>query len=122
PRGRRRALPQGGRLEPRRLRGGRHGAVPALRARGRGDGVLAASRRSARRCRGARVLGGEGDRGGRAREAPPEIALLGIIGGSGLYQLEGLERTRWERVPSPFGEPSDALLLGELEGAPVAFL
>ena len=48
--------------------------------------------------------------------------MLGIIGGSGLYQLEGLRNTRWERVRSPFGWPSDALLFGELEGQPLVFL
>jgi 5'-methylthioadenosine phosphorylase len=48
--------------------------------------------------------------------------MLGIIGGSGLYGMEELKATRWERVRSPFGEPSDALLLGELHGQPVAFL
>ena len=48
--------------------------------------------------------------------------VLGIIGGSGLYQIEGLARTRWERVSSSFGAPSDALLFGELEGVDVVFL
>lgn len=48
--------------------------------------------------------------------------MLGVIGGSGLYQLEGLRHARHERVRSPFGEPSDEILLGELESGPVAFL
>jgi 5'-methylthioadenosine phosphorylase len=48
--------------------------------------------------------------------------VLGIIGGSGLYQIEGLARTRWEPVRSSFGAPSDALLFGELEGVDVVFL
>ncbi len=48
--------------------------------------------------------------------------VLGIIGGSGLYQIEGLARTRWESVRSSFGAPSDALLFGELEGVDVVFL
>ena len=48
--------------------------------------------------------------------------MLGIIGGSGLYQLEELSRARWERIESPFGSPSDALLLGELAGVDVVFL
>ena len=48
--------------------------------------------------------------------------VLGIIGGSGLYQLDGLERTRWESVPSSFGAPSDALLFGELAGVDLVFL
>jgi 5'-methylthioadenosine phosphorylase len=48
--------------------------------------------------------------------------VLGIIGGSGLYALDGLEHTRWESVPSSFGAPSDALLLGELAGVDLVFL
>jgi 5'-methylthioadenosine phosphorylase len=48
--------------------------------------------------------------------------VLGIIGGSGLYELDGLERTRWESVPSSFGAPSDALLFGELAGVDLVFL
>jgi 5'-methylthioadenosine phosphorylase len=48
--------------------------------------------------------------------------VLGVIGGSGLYELEGLTGTRWERVSSSFGEASDDILLGELDGAPIAFL
>ena len=33
--------------------------------------------------------------------------VIGIIGGSGLYEIEGLENARWEAVKTPFGEPSD---------------
>jgi len=47
---------------------------------------------------------------------------LGIIGGSGVYALEGLAGARWEKVESPFGAPSDELLLGELDGVSLAFL
>jgi 5'-methylthioadenosine phosphorylase len=47
---------------------------------------------------------------------------IGIIGGSGLYSMPGLEKVREERVSTPFGEPSDALVLGEIEGRSVAFL
>jgi len=49
-------------------------------------------------------------------------AEIGIIGGSGLYSMPGLERSREWRVKTPFGEPSDALVLGTLEGKRVAFL
>jgi 5'-methylthioadenosine phosphorylase len=49
-------------------------------------------------------------------------ASIGIIGGSGVYDIAGLENKRWENVKSPFGEPSDALLLGELNGVKLAFL
>ena len=44
-------------------------------------------------------------------------AEIGIIGGSGLYSMPGLTATREERVSTPFGEPSDAFVLGELDGA-----
>lgn len=47
---------------------------------------------------------------------------IGVIGGSGLYQMEGLEVVEERRVETPFGEPSDALVLGRLEGREVAFL
>jgi 5'-methylthioadenosine phosphorylase len=49
-------------------------------------------------------------------------AEIGIIGGSGLYGMPGLTNVREERVTTPFGEPSDAFILGELEGRNVAFL
>ncbi len=49
-------------------------------------------------------------------------AEIGIIGGSGLYAMPGLTKVREERVITPFGEPSDAFILGELEGRNVAFL
>ncbi len=49
-------------------------------------------------------------------------SVIGVIGGSGIYEIEGLSNTRWERVASPFGEPSDALLFGDLEGQPMVFL
>jgi 5'-methylthioadenosine phosphorylase len=48
--------------------------------------------------------------------------VIGIIGGSGLYNIEGLTDTRWERVETPWGEPSDELLIGEFAGAKVVFL
>ena len=48
--------------------------------------------------------------------------VLGIIGGSGLYEIDGLEDVRWEKVASPWGEPSDELLLGTLEGIQLVFL
>ncbi|HXN21247.1 MAG TPA: S-methyl-5'-thioadenosine phosphorylase [Candidatus Dormibacteraeota bacterium] len=47
---------------------------------------------------------------------------IGIIGGSGLYSMAGLEDTREVRVKTPFGEPSDAIVVGTLEGKRVAFL
>jgi len=54
--------------------------------------------------------------------APGTPPVLGIIGGSGLYDIPGLADTRWETVESPFGRPSDQLLFGTLDGASVVFL
>jgi 5'-methylthioadenosine phosphorylase len=48
--------------------------------------------------------------------------VIGVIGGSGLYEMEGLTDLREERVTTPFGEPSDAYVLGRLDGHPIAFL
>ena len=47
---------------------------------------------------------------------------IGIIGGSGLYEIEGLKARKWVAVRTPFGNPSDHLLTGELSGRPVVFL
>src|SRR6476469_2724961 len=49
-------------------------------------------------------------------------AVLGIIGGSGIYDLPGLENVREERIASPWGEPSGPLRIGEIAGLPVVFL
>ena len=49
-------------------------------------------------------------------------ALVGIIGGSGLYQMQGLEGVQEHAVSTPFGAPSDVLVTGQLGGVPVAFL
>ncbi|WP_394823490.1 S-methyl-5'-thioadenosine phosphorylase [Pendulispora albinea] len=48
--------------------------------------------------------------------------MIGVIGGSGLYQMEDIADARWEHVASPFGTPSDALLFGRLAGQDVVFL
>jgi 5'-methylthioadenosine phosphorylase len=48
--------------------------------------------------------------------------VIGVIGGSGVYDIEGLKNTEWRRVESPFGTPSDELLFGELDGQQVIFL
>jgi 5'-methylthioadenosine phosphorylase len=47
---------------------------------------------------------------------------IGIIGGSGLYNIEGFENQTWKKVETPFGDPSDEFLIGELEGREVVFL
>ena len=48
--------------------------------------------------------------------------VIGIIGGSGLYQIEGLTDIAWRAVPSPFGRASDELCFGKLGGTQVVFL
>ncbi|MBR9972997.1 S-methyl-5'-thioadenosine phosphorylase [Magnetospirillum sulfuroxidans] len=48
--------------------------------------------------------------------------VLGIIGGSGVYDIDGLTKTEWRHVDSPFGAASDALLFGELDGQQLVFL
>ncbi len=56
--------------------------------------------------------------------APPHATppIIGIIGGSGVYDIDGLSNTRWEKFASPFGEPSDSMLMGDLDGQPLVFL
>jgi 5'-methylthioadenosine phosphorylase len=57
------------------------------------------------------------------KRAKSEVkATIGIIGGSGLYSMRGLTETREIRAKTPFGDPSDAIVLGTLEGKRVAFL
>jgi 5'-methylthioadenosine phosphorylase len=48
--------------------------------------------------------------------------IIGIIGGSGLYQIDGLEGIAWRRVESPFGAASDEFCFGTLDGQPVVFV
>ena len=53
---------------------------------------------------------------------PHARPMIGIIGGSGLYDVDGLQDKEWRQVGTPWGDPSDALLLGRLEGVRCAFL
>ena len=55
-------------------------------------------------------------------DLPGMPPVIGVIGGSGVYEIDGLTNTRWERVESPFGAPSDELLFGELGGQKLVFL
>ncbi len=48
--------------------------------------------------------------------------MIGVIGGSGVYQIDGLEGASWVKVKTPWGKPSDEVLLGRLDGIPMAFL
>jgi len=56
------------------------------------------------------------------KKATGKITRIGIIGGSGLYSMAGLSDTKEVRVKTPFGAPSDAFVIGTLEGKNVAFL
>ncbi len=47
---------------------------------------------------------------------------IGIIGGSGIYDIDGLEEASWQQVETPWGDPSDKILTGTLGGTPMAFL
>jgi 5'-methylthioadenosine phosphorylase len=58
----------------------------------------------------------------KKRTAQADAVTIGIIGGSGLYSMPGLTNTREVRVKTPFGDPSDAFVVGTLEGRRVAFL
>src|SRR5499425_2572397 len=64
---------------------------------------------------GRKGQGQQGSKGGAK-------AAIGIIGGSGLYSMNGISDTREVRVKTPFGDPSDVIVLGTLEGKGVAFL
>ena len=79
----------------------------------------------------ARSMGSPRDRGpttiafwrlGRAMADAGVEPVVGVLGGSGVYELEELSGARWEKVESPFGAPSDDLLIGEIAGATLVFL
>ena len=48
--------------------------------------------------------------------------MIGVIGGSGVYEIEGLTAPKWTRVATPWGAPSDEVLLGQIGGTQMAFL
>jgi 5'-methylthioadenosine phosphorylase len=58
----------------------------------------------------------------KSRGASQDAVRIGIIGGSGLYNMPGLEKPLEVRVKTPFGDPSDAFVVGTMEGKRVAFL
>ena len=67
------------------------------------------------------MLSSKRTKGKSARSKAPAVEI-GVIGGSGLYSMSGLNNTREVRVKTPFGDPSDDLIVGTLEGKQVAFL
>ena len=44
------------------------------------------------------------------------VPVVGVLGGSGIYEIDGLENPHWEKIESPFGDPSDELLMGTADG------
>ena len=48
--------------------------------------------------------------------------MIGVIGGSGVYDIDGLENAEWVKVSTPWGDPSDQILTGSLDGVKMAFL
>jgi len=65
---------------------------------------------------------------GKSAVSKPHVAKkgdpvrIGVLGGSGLYGMAGLKNTKWRKVSTPWGDPSDELLFGELDGAELVFL
>ncbi len=53
---------------------------------------------------------------------PGTAPVVGVIGGSGVYEIDGLEDISWRRIESPFGAPSDELMFGTLDGQQLVFL
>ncbi len=53
---------------------------------------------------------------------PGTPPVIGVIGGSGVYNIDGLKNVKWRRVATPFGQPSDELCFGELDGQEIVFL
>ena len=47
---------------------------------------------------------------------------LGIIGGSGLYKMEGFKKTKWKKINTPWGQPSDEILIAKLENEEICFI
>ncbi|MFA6584070.1 MAG: S-methyl-5'-thioadenosine phosphorylase [Elusimicrobiaceae bacterium] len=58
----------------------------------------------------------------KSRTSKPPVTEIGVIGGSGIYQIEGMANVREYRIKTPFGKTSDAIIIGELKGVRVAFL
>jgi len=58
----------------------------------------------------------------KSKSRPPTPPRIGLIGGTGLYAIEGFTQQKWVQVKTPFGPPSDAFLTGRLAGREVVFL
>ena len=117
--------------DPSRRSAGRASRAAAPRARRLPGGMSRRDGSAGQRCPGA-----PGARhGARSRQGNSFYSLtspdsgdfmsdirIGVIGGSGLYSMDGLVVREERRIATPFGEPSDPYVIGELEGKPVAFL
>ena len=51
-----------------------------------------------------------------------KVRKLGIIGGSGLYKMEGFEKTKWKKIDTPWGKPSDEILIAKLDKEEICFI
>ena len=51
-----------------------------------------------------------------------KIRKLGIIGGSGLYKMEGFEKTKWKKINTPWGKPSDEILIAKIDKEEICFI
>ena len=51
-----------------------------------------------------------------------KLRKLGVIGGSGLYKMEGFKKTKWKKIKTPWGKPSDEILLTKFNGEEICFL
>ena len=57
-----------------------------------------------------------------SKQAVSAKGVIGIIGGSGVYDIDALEDKQWRKIESSFGEPSDECLFGHLDGQPMVFM
>jgi 5'-methylthioadenosine phosphorylase len=101
--------------KPVKGKGGRRGA----KLEGASAAAVGVARAAARSVRGA----------ARAAGIPkPHVAKpgdpvrIGVLGGSGIYGMAGLKNTKWRKVATPWGDPSDELLFGSLDGVELVFL
>lgn len=81
--------------------------------------AVAVARAAAKSVKGPKSSGGIP----RPHIAKPGAPVrIGVLGGSGIYGMAGLKNTKWRKVATPWGDPSDELLFGELDGAELVFL
>ena len=93
-------------------------AKPAVK-RKTATSAVAVARAAAKSVKGVKAAGGIP----KPHIAKPGAPVrIGVLGGSGIYGMAGLKNTKWRKVATPWGDPSDELLFGELDGAELVFL